>query len=350
MIFSELLTNYKLIDPVQLCTHFKLLPFEIFTYNETQKNYVLLAGKNNPIDILKKYKGPVFISKNDMKAYLNISFENFDKCRTDFEDTISSDLSSTEEKVKSLYNYGDVLVANILNNPDDPELIKGTHFFIKKVIHFSSGDFVVIDRLQRMTDKDKYQFRHSLNVFLTGITFIHFLLKEKFLQLSEQEVSAMALGLFFHDVGMIYIPPEIRLKTGALTTHERDTIQKHPILGFDLLNNMIKQRNVSLSDVNLDIIKYHHERMDGSGYPFKLQGENIPVAARLCSICDVYNALIMDRSYHSSIDSFSACRVLFEEMRNLFDRQLLKYFLILLGPKNQLTQNVENYSEEKLPE
>lgn len=100
-----------------------------------------------------------------------------------------------------------------------------------------------------------------------------------------------------HDIGKLTIPPKIIEKPGPLTRTERKIIELHVTSGYELIKKIQHNNNQLLSN----IILYHHENMDGSGYPQQIKGDNIPIEAQICSICDVYDALRSPRPYRFNL-------------------------------------------------
>jgi putative two-component system response regulator len=133
---------------------------------------------------------------------------------------------------------------------------------------------------------------------------------------------ALRLGGFLHDLGKIAVPDAILLKPGPLSPHERDTMTSHPVAGVELV------RGLRTLDQVRPIIRHHHERWDGSGYPDRLRGEAIPLEARIMAVVDVYDALHTERPYkaaHSHADSISI--LLRETDRGFWDPRVVTAFI-----------------------
>ena len=105
----------------------------------------------------------------------------------------------------------------------------------------------------------------------------------------------MRLGAYLHDVGKVRVPHEILNKPGRLTREEFDVIKMHPVWGVQLLATVEFPWDIK------PIIRWHHEKFDGSGYPDQLRGEEIPLAAQIIGIVDVYDALTTTRSYRPAL-------------------------------------------------
>jgi putative two-component system response regulator len=120
-------------------------------------------------------------------------------------------------------------------------------------------------------------------------------------------VQALRLGGYLHDLGKITVPDSILLKPGLLDAQERTQMQAHPIAGSNLIQGL---RGL---DLVRPIVRHHHERLDGSGYPDGLKGEAIPLGARIISCVDVYDALLCPRPYRPALPQSEAVSVLLQE-------------------------------------
>ena len=98
-----------------------------------------------------------------------------------------------------------------------------------------------------------------------------------------------------HDVGKIAIPDSILLKPGKLTKEERQIMETHTTKGCEIINTISVLQNKEYFGYTYEICRYHHERYDGRGYPDGLRGDEIPIAAQIVSVADVYDALVSDR-------------------------------------------------------
>jgi putative two-component system response regulator len=128
------------------------------------------------------------------------------------------------------------------------------------------------------------------------------------LRLSEDQVIALRRAGIVHDVGKIAVPDAILLKPGSLTADEWKLIREHPVVGERICAPLKSFRFV------LPIIRHHHEKFDGSGYPDGLRGEEIPVTARVLQVVDVYDALTTDRPYKKAFSITDALQTMKEEV------------------------------------
>ena len=166
------------------------------------------------------------------------------------------------------------------------------------------------------------------------------------LGLSNVDLTALFRGGYLHDIGKISIPDAILFKQGLLTPEEWDVMRSHPIKGEDICRAMKSLRPV------LPIIRNHHERWDGSGYPDGLAGEDIPLNARILQVADIYDALTTERPYKPALSIQEAFAVMEEEVRRGWrDPELVPLFIstIQTAPSADLTSleaSLENMRAE----
>lgn len=140
----------------------------------------------------------------------------------------------------------------------------------------------------------------------------------------EDQMIYIRRGALLHDIGKMGIPDEILLKPGPLSPHERAIMQTHPELAYRLLSQ------ISFLVPALDIPYCHHEKWDGSGYPRGLKGEEIPLAARIFAVVDVWDALTSDRPYRKAWTPEDTRNYLLDESERHFDPQVVRVFLEML--------------------
>ena len=162
--------------------------------------------------------------------------------------------------------------------------------------------------------KDSYTLGKSRKV-----TYYALKLGQK-LGLSEVDQGKLELAGLLHDIGIIGVPEDILNKTDALTTDEYEEIKKHVEYGIKILED-IKQLNLVI-----DVIKYHHEHYDGSGYPYHIKGEEIPLLSRILNLVDAYVSLISKRTYREKTDGLTAINILRNSRGTQFDANLFDTF------------------------
>jgi putative nucleotidyltransferase with HDIG domain len=143
----------------------------------------------------------------------------------------------------------------------------------------------------------------------------------KFMGVHDEEMIHIRRGALLHDIGKMAIPDGILLKPGPLTDAERELIKQHPVYAY----NMLKRIDFLLPAI--DIPHYHHEKWDGSGYPEGLKGEDIPFAARIFPVIDVWDALISDRPYRKGLPPEEVRERIKADAGKHFDPQVVEAFL-----------------------
>jgi putative nucleotidyltransferase with HDIG domain len=142
---------------------------------------------------------------------------------------------------------------------------------------------------QSIESSDSYTFGHCERVAENAVTVA------RALGLDEQEITTIRLGAYLHDVGKVDVPHEILNKPGPLTAEEFEVVQMHTVWGIELLAGVEFPWDIK------PIVRWHHEKYDGTGYPDRLRGDEIPLSAQIVGIVDVYDALTTTRSYRAAM-------------------------------------------------
>jgi len=176
--------------------------------------------------------------------------------------------------------------------------------------------FEAIKALASAVDaKDPYTARHSRRV-----TRLSLLLADA-IQLSSEERYMLELSAWMHDVGKIGVPDSILTKPAPLTREEFAVMKEHSAKGGEIVGEIEELGRVA------DVIRHHHERVDGRGYPDGLRGAAIPLASRIILIADSFEAMVADRSYRRSLGREAAIRELQEHSGTQFDQSLAQAFI-----------------------
>jgi len=149
----------------------------------------------------------------------------------------------------------------------------------------------------------------------------------KAMGLSKQEQVQIHRGALLHDIGKMGIPDHVLLKSGKLSDEEWEIIRQHPTLAYEMLSP------ISFLRPALDIPHYHHERWDGTGYPEGLRREQIPLAARIFAIVDVWDAMTSDRPYRKAVPEEKVIAHIIEQSGKHFDPMVVEAFLKLIDKK-----------------
>ena len=176
--------------------------------------------------------------------------------------------------------------------------------------------------------KDTYTRGHSDRVSSYSV-----ILGEK-LGLSEQDINTLRIGGLFHDIGKIGVPDSILLKDSRLTDDEYSEIKNHPSIGAHILSNATIFKDI------IPIVKHHHERYDGNGYPGRLKGEEIPYLARIAAVADAFDAMTSKRTYRNSLSLDIVKEEIEKNKGTQFDPNLADVFLDILNSEYEKIEEI----------
>lgn len=227
-------------------------------------------------------------------------------------------LHERERKIQGINAGAD----DFLTKPVDPHELKARASSLVRLKRYTddldSAESVIMSLAMVIEARDAYTDGHCqrLAAYATALGSA--------LQLSEDEIAALFRGGYLHDVGKVGIPDELLLKTGRLSDAEYRRIKEHPLIGDRLCGEMRSLRQVR------PIVRHHHERLDGSGYPDGLKGDDIPLLAQIMGIVDVYDAITTTRPYKSAATAEQAYGELMDEVeRGWRRRDLVEAFIAL---------------------
>jgi putative nucleotidyltransferase with HDIG domain len=173
--------------------------------------------------------------------------------------------------------------------------------------------------LARLKTADDYTYMHSVAVCALMVALAR--------QIGMDDDAARLAGMagLLHDLGKAAVPLDVLNKPGKLTDEEFTVVRSHPVAGHDML------KDSGAHPMVLDACLHHHEKIDGTGYPHRLKGEQISVLARMAAICDVYDAITSDRPYKRGWDPSESLRRMAEWTRDHFDGRLFQAFVKTIG-------------------
>lgn len=174
--------------------------------------------------------------------------------------------------------------------------------------------------LARLKNSDEYTYMHSVAVCALMIALA------RQLNLDDQMIHEAGLAGLLHDLGKIGVPNKILNKPGKLTDEEFNVIKSHPQIGASILMN-----NPLISALVLDVVLHHHEKMDSSGYPHRLTGDNISLFAKMGAVCDVYDAITSNRPYKKGWSPAESIRKMAEWSKGHFDEAVFQAFVKTVG-------------------
>ena len=183
---------------------------------------------------------------------------------------------------------------------------------------FTHGDAMLC--LARIRAKDAYLMEHSMNVAILLANF------GRYLGLERNVLKELTLGGLLHDVGKIMTPDEVLNKPGKLTDEEFGVMRQHVVHSYDILSN-----TAGITPTMLEVAANHHERLDGTGYPQRLKGDQLSLYTRMSGIVDVYDAVTADRVYKQGMQPTQAFRILLKGINQHFDAELVTKFIKCMG-------------------
>lgn len=186
------------------------------------------------------------------------------------------------------------------------------------------AEAVVVSLARTIEARDTYTHGHCDRIAAAAVRLAHRV------GLSEEQADSLRLAGIIHDVGKVAIPDAVLWKPGPLTAEETLIVHRHPIEGERICAPLKSLRRV------LPLIRHHHERLDGSGYPDGLRGDAIPLAARVLQVVDIYDALTTDRPYREAYSQSQALATMYSEAeQGLLDSELVRIFApVAAAPKN----------------
>ena len=190
--------------------------------------------------------------------------------------------------------------------------------------------------LNDLANADGYTLKHSLAVTTLGLAIgIRVMHRYGWLDAQgkrrfddiENRLTPLGVGLLLHDIGKLAIPPEILRKPGKLTDDEWKAMKSHPMLGVDIL-----KKAEGISPLARAVVRSHHERWNGAGYPEAKSGTDIHQFARIAACADVFDALTSDRCYRAALQSFEGYNFIIERSGVDFDPEVVDIFKAFVAP------------------
>jgi len=224
-------------------------------------------------------------------------------------------LSATEDRIEGINAGAD----DFLSKPIDiNELIARTRSLLRLKQYtdeLENAEAVVFTLAQSIEARDPYTRGHCERLADMSARL------GARLEIAEEDIKALRWAGIVHDIGKVVVPDSILLKPGPLTPEEMDVMRKHSVVGERICAPLKSFRPV------LPIIRHHHEKRDGSGYPDGMRGEEIPLTARILQLADVYDALTTDRPYRTAVPSEEALQIMDDEAKlGWWDQELFGKF------------------------
>ncbi len=225
----------------------------------------------------------------------------------EFKEFHKSYMESTASVRDQLSNFVDVSSSHI----NVTQLLKGPY----QLMANSSNSYRVFDMLHGMREFDDSTFIHCINVSLIAAVL------GKWLNYSEGDIALLMLSGLLHDIGKLIIPSHVLNKPGKLTAGEYSLMKTHAMMGYNRIKNEPIDARVK------EACLLHHERYDGSGYPFAMKGKEIPDFAKIIAIADVYDAMTASRVYRGALCPFEVIAMMEADSFSKYDPKFIVPFL-----------------------
>ena len=284
-------------------------------------NFVFdIYGKNTFEDKLEMiYEKGITITEEMFQSIMAIKYlyihESHKKVYEEYYKKISNHKLIPSNIQKFYANVSDQ-INELLENPQLQENIEKTKEIVNTMVDIILQDDFTVSSFVSIMEYDYYTHTHSLNVSVYALCL------GKEMKLNRNQLEELGTSALLHDLGKSKIDKSIINKNGKLTETEFKEVQKHPFYGWLLVKKMgISNKNI------LEGIRYHHEKMDGSGYPEALKGDQIHLYAKIISICDIFDALTTKRTYKEPVSTFDTLIMMKKEMSKQLDGAIINQFI-----------------------
>lgn len=261
---------------------------------------VELSG--NMINLLKRYNVPHIYVEDIYTKDIFIEDGISNEVRMEASRAIEDTFKQLQNDGKTFYKHFDLNVDNL------QKVFKSLLGEIKSTKN-------AMNLLTSVYVHDNYTFSHSTNVTLYTLAM------SMKLGMKEKQLNEIGIGSMLHDIGKVAIPQDILNKQGKLTDEEFDLVKKHPTVGFEML-----RKNHGISLLSAHCAFQHHEKIDGTGYPRGIKGNDIHPYGKIMAVADVFDALTSHRSYRRAMLPHTAMEILFAGSGTHFDPNVIRIF------------------------
>ncbi|TET33237.1 MAG: HD domain-containing protein [Planctomycetota bacterium] len=224
------------------------------------------------------------------------------------------------EKARVLFYSAKLYVRKWFEHAKIGPLLESSREVVEHIVRYVLRDDKSFYNFFDIDGDTRYLFSHSLNVAIYGLAILNAMGK-----VGSGLPEAYSYGALLHDVGMREVPESIIEKPAILTPDEYKLVRKHPSIGARLAAEA-----GGLPGPGDIVVKQHHERLNGKGYPWGLPSDDIHPLARICAVADVFDALTTTRSYRKPVTSFEAFRMMKIDGASEFDQKVLETFIRLM--------------------
>lgn len=295
-------------------------PFDIHIGTSAGHSPVLYRERNLPVTAevfasLEENKHEfLFISTDQEKDFLKYTEEHLDEVLTD-------ESVPVNEKSQVIYSCAQGLVSQVLEEPRSKELIERSLDLVRSTTNFLVNERTAFSHLLQLVSYDYYTYTHSVNVYVFSVT-----LAQRVGFTDPMLLQEFGEGILLHDIGKSMIDPSITNCKGKLSDEQWKAMRMHPVYGYDIM-----REHGNLTDNALDVVRHHHEKIRGGGYPDNLKGKQINPLVRISTIADIFDALTTRRSYKDAMGTFEALKIMRDEIDGDLDEDYFRAFVGMMA-------------------
>ena len=223
-------------------------------------------------------------------------------------------------KTEILHEMAADVINDLLEGDISSQKIQQADEVVGDTVKLLLDDPTAAKAMLKVTTHDYYTYTHCVNVSTYVLGF------GAYLKLNKEQLHLLGMAGMLHDVGKKKISGDIINKNGKLTEDEFEAVKKHPTYGVEILKELGETNQLLF-----DIVEQHHEKIDGSGYPYGLKGKELNTFSQIMAIADIFDALTTKRSYKKAMQSYDAFTIMHHKMENELNPKLLRKFIAFMS-------------------
>lgn len=301
--------------------------FDLYLRTKEDSEVILYRQKDLPFDeptrqrLLDHQVEELYVPKSQEGSYYRYLEQNMDSLLVD-------DSIPASDRMELLYDSAQNTVHEVLDDPGASDIMPRSQSIVEHVVNFVFSEPSSFGHFLNVAAIDYQTFTHSLNVFVYSIN-----LAQRLGTIDTSLLMEFGTGALLHDIGKCKVDKEILQSTGALTASQWAVIKQHPVWGEEIL----RDHGIE-SELILSVTRSHHEKLDGSGYPDGLSGDQVSSLVRVSTICDIFDAVTTKRSYKQAMGSFPTLKLMKEDMTTELDQAYFGTFVKMMADSPNLIE------------
>lgn len=256
----------------------------------------------------------LYVRAGDMEEINDYLEENL-------EGMLTRDDIGNRAKGEILYQTSINYLNDVFEAPEKSFNLVRCRNLVRNLMRFVAAREAILESLNSVIGRNHELFVHSVQVAVLTL-----LVHDEVYKLQPHEVVDVGVGALLHDIGMIFIAGDLLDNDTALSQVEYHKLKQHPQKGYEYLRSC-----GAFSEISLSVVRHHHERQDGRGFPTGIRGDDIPRSAQVAAICDVYCTLTTGRESRPATPPDLALKTMREEAKGAFDGELFERFAALVA-------------------